>query len=82
MPRSKGYTMAKYRIVKMKHYAAAYKVQEKIFGLFWVDTHWYCTTLSSCEWCIERAIETARLNALEIARLKKEYPRDIVVKTY
>jgi hypothetical protein len=66
--------MSKYRIVKMKYCDVSHKVQKRIFGLFWVDTYWQYKSIRDCEWWIKDELETARL--------KKENPRDIVVKTY
>lgn len=68
--------MAKYRIVKKKHTEESYMVQQKILGVFWQtrcgDIFPY--SLKECERVIESFIERDKL--------KKDNPRDIVVKTY
>ena len=68
--------MAKYRIVKKKHTLDSYMVQKKLLGLFWYTIvgdilHF---DLRDCEWFVERNIQQAKI--------AKDNPRDIVVKTY
>ena len=64
--------MPKYRIVKMKHEHDRYKVQKRVFFI-WFDQE----SNSSLNWC-----ESYVLRVLEEEKLKKENPKDIVVRTY
>ena len=68
--------MAKYRIVKKKHTKESFMVQQKIFGLFWQNRcgDIFPRSLKECELDIEYYIEREKL--------KKDNPRNIVVKTY
>jgi len=68
--------MAKYRIVKRKHADNLYMIQQKIFGLFWYTRYGdiFPYSLNECILLVEDYIAREKL--------KKDNPRDIVVKTY
>lgn len=57
----------------MKGCAVSHKVQKK-FLFLWLDTFWNYKSLADCEWFIQ--------DQLKDEKIKKENPKDIVVKTY
>jgi len=65
--------MSKYRIVKMKGYEHAHKVQLKCL-FFWVDTYFKFASIEKCEWFIE--------SELRDLMTRKNNPKNIVIKTY
>ena len=64
--------MAKYRIVKMKHYQSLYSVQIKKWFIWWE----VCRNLS-----IKEAEESVNIMILE-TKIERDNPRDIIIKTY
>jgi hypothetical protein len=68
--------MAKYRIVKKKHNVNTYMVQQRGFAFFWYNLYGYIIdcSLEECEQYIQMCMEREKI--------KKDNPRDIVVKTY
>ena len=68
--------MAQYRIVKKKHSKESYKLQKRIYGIFWYTLMGDILEYSLRE--CERYLETLK----ERDKIKRDNPRDIVVKTY
>jgi hypothetical protein len=68
--------MTKYRIVKLGKYNEGYKVQTRYLFFFWINSYGSVLpcTLELCEQYIEDQIKQETI--------EKQYPRDIVVKTY
>ena len=69
--------MAKYRIVKCKHSEDAYRVDEKILGLFWVKEFgdgYVPFTLHDCEFHV--------MYLKNRAKIRKANSKDKIVKVY
>lgn len=76
--------MAKYRIVRKAGTAnnptSPHMIQQKVLGLFWYtragrSLDW---SLSDCEALLEDILE----ERARVAKLKKKYPKNVVVKEY